>query len=398
MKIHDIKVRKILDSRGNATIEVELATSIFPLFRAQIPSGASTGSREAKVFNFSEAHAAVQWIRAQMKGKSFSSLVALDEFLLRLDGSTNKNKIGGNVALGISMAGAKALAYAKKIEVWELLREEFFPEKFVPKTPFLFANLINGGAHATGNLDIQEYMVVVKPQKGIEEAVESIVRFYRQLGKRLGERIQKLLLPIGDEGGYAAPFTANEEPLEILQKQIVEDRFENLGIAIDAAASYFWRGGEYEFGGQALDSAALQKTYLRFLQRIPSLFSIEDPFAEHDRESFQKFATQAKNVWIVGDDLTTTRPDLIQQYADARCINAVIIKPNQVGTITETCRAIKTARERNLKIIVSHRSGETDDHFIVHVAKASNADGVKFGAPVNERAGKYNELLRIYED
>src|SRR3989344_3816143 len=396
MKIQDITVRKIFDSRGEPTIEVSLKFGN-RWFSASVPSGKSRGSREAKVFPFSEAVRVLARIRRAILKKDFSSIRALDNVLIRLDGTAKKSRLGGNLMLGISVAFARARAAAGNKEVWQILRKEFFSGNSKTKIPLIFANVINGGAHADNNLDIQEYMVVARGGS-VRARVENLIDFYNRLGAILRKKNSGRRVPVGDEGGYSLDFKNNFEPIAVLENLVrVRGLAKNFSLALDAAATGFYARGLYAFGGKKLTSARLAGEYARYFENSRILFSIEDPFAEGDADGFSLLRRKIPRAWIVGDDLTATSPSEIRKYAASRAINAVIIKPSQIGTVSEAADAISAARQYGLKTIISHRSGETEDTFMIHFAKASRADGVKIGAPARERMIKYNELMRLYD-
>jgi len=395
MKIHDITVRKIFDSRGESTIEI-LLKSGNRWFSASVPSGKSRGSREAKVFSFAEVVRALVQIRRAILKKDFSSIRACDNALIRLDGTKNKSSLGGNLMLGISVAFARARAAAENKEVWQILRKEFFSGNSKTKIPLIFANVINGGAHADNNLDIQEYMVVARGGS-VRARVENLIDFYNRLGAILRKKNSGRRVPVGDEGGYSLDFKNNFEPIAVLENLVrVRGLAKNFSLALDAAATGFYARGLYAFGGKKLTSARLAGEYARYFGKSKLLFSIEDPFAEKDAAGFSLIHKKMPGAWVVGDDLTVTNSSEIKKYAEQNAINAVIIKPNQIGTVSEAADAILAAKQCGLKTIISHRSGETEDAFIIHLAKASGADGVKIGAPTRERMIKYNELMRLY--
>jgi len=395
MKIQDITVRKIFDSRGESTIEVSLKAGN-RWFSASVPSGKSRGSREAKVFSFSEAVRALARIQRVILKKDFSSIRALDNVLIRLDNTKNKSSLGGNLMLGISVAFVRASAAAKNEEPWQTLRKEFFSEDSKLKVPLIFANVINGGAHADNNLDIQEYMVVARGAS-VRARVENLIDFYDCLGAVLKKKNSGRGVPVGDEGGYSLDFKNNFEPILVLENLIrTRGLTNNFSLALDAAATGFFARGSYIFGGKKLTSARLAGEYAHYFEKSRILFSIEDPFAERDAAGFSLTRKKMPRVWIVGDDLTVTNSSEIKKHAERKTINAVIIKPNQIGTVSEAADAILAANQYGLKTIISHRSGETEDAFIIHLAKASGADGVKIGAPTRERMAKYNELIRLY--
>ena len=395
MKIQDITVRKIFDSRGEPTIEVSLKLGN-RWFSASVPSGKSRGSREAKVFPFSEAVRVLARIRRAILKKDFSSIRALDNVLIRLDGTAKKSRLGGNLMLGISVAFARARAAAENKEVWQILRKEFFSGNSKTKIPLIFANVINGGAHADNNLDIQEYMVVARGGS-VRARVENLIDFYNRLGAILRKKNSGRRVPVGDEGGYSLDFKNNFEPIAVLENLVrVRGLAKNFSLALDAAATGFYARGLYAFGGKKLTSARLAGEYARYFGKSKLLFSIEDPFAEKDAAGFSLIHKKMPGAWVVGDDLTVTNSSEIKKYAEQNAINAVIIKPNQIGTVSEAADAILAAKQCGLKTIISHRSGETEDAFIIHLAKASGADGVKIGAPTRERMIKYNELMRLY--
>ena len=395
MKIQDITVRKIFDSRGEPTIEVSLKLGN-RWFSASVPSGKSRGSREAKVFPFSEAVRVLARIRRAILKKDFSSIRALDNVLIRLDGTAKKSRLGGNLMLGISVAFARARAAAENKEVWQILRKEFFSGNSKTKIPLIFANVINGGAHADNNLDIQEYMVVARGGS-VRARVENLIDFYNRLGAILRKKNSGRRVPVGDEGGYSLDFKNNFEPIAVLENLVrARGLAKNFSLALDAAATGFYARGLYAFGGKKLTSARLAGEYARYFGKSKLLFSIEDPFAEKDAAGFSLIHKKMPGAWVVGDDLTVTNSSEIKKYAEQNAINAVIIKPNQIGTVSEAADAILAAKQCGLKTIISHRSGETEDAFIIHLAKASGADGVKIGAPTRERMIKYNELMRLY--
>ncbi len=403
MKIKDIVVREILDSRGEKTIEVAVADEDLRSFYAQIPSGRSRGKNEAVVLPPPEAESAAAKIERAVQGRDFAGVADLDRFLLDLDGTSNKEKLGGNVMLGISLAFARALAFERKEELWQLLNEEFFGGKKFSSRPLIFSNLINGGKHAEDGLPIQEYMVVVRPRGSYVKTVGKLIKFYELLGETLRRKTGEEELPLGDEGGYAVGFEDAFGPLQTMQDLIAEHNLEDqFRLGLDAAASSFYDNGAYDFGGLKLDAETLRRTYEDWFDWAPGLMSIEDPFDEDKPEDFaalrKALAGFAEEKWVVGDDLTVTDPARIKKYAGEGALNAVIIKANQVGTLTETCTALKQAGDLGVRRIVSHRSGETEDNFLVHLAKAAGAEGVKIGAPHESRMGKYNELLRLYAD
>ncbi|OHA01636.1 MAG: hypothetical protein A3C12_00865 [Candidatus Sungbacteria bacterium RIFCSPHIGHO2_02_FULL_49_20] len=396
MKIHDITVRKIFDSRGESTIEI-LLKSGNRWFSASVPSGKSRGSREAKVFSFAEVVRALVQIRRAILKKDFSSIRACDNALIRLDGTKNKSSLGGNLMLGISVAFARAFAAAKNEESWQTLRREFFPKGVSGRAPRIFANVINGGAHADNNLDIQEYMVVAGGAS-VRARVGNLIDFYNRLGAILKKKNSGRMVPVGDEGGYSLDFKNNFEPIAVLENLIrARGLADSFALALDAAATGFFARGSYVFGGKKLTSVRLADEYARYFEKSRILFSIEDPFAERDADGFSLIRKKMPRAWVVGDDLTVTSSSEIRKYAESSAINAVIIKPNQIGTVSEAADAILAARQCGLKTIISHRSGETEDAFIIHLAKASSADGVKIGAPARERIAKYNELMRLYD-
>ncbi len=262
----------------------------------------------------------------------------------------------------------------------------------------IFSNLINGGRHAENNLDIQEYHVLAESRKSIRETIKNIIEIYKKLGDFLREEYNAAILPIGDEGGYALNFKNNFEPVEVLEKLVFKSGLEKVfSVGLDVAASNFGKDGKYLFEGNKMNREELLLVYGGYLKKSKLLRSIEDPFSENDFEGFKQIKKTSPRTMIVGDDLTVTNPALIKKFATDGLIGAVIIKPNQIGTLSETCEAIKAAGENNLKYIISHRSGETEDNLIIHLAKASGAYGVKIGAPVRERITKFNELIRIYE-
>lgn len=404
MIIEKIAIKKIKDSRGNPTIEVALVTDKGKSASAQIPAGKSTGSREVKVFNFEQSIKSAQFIENRIKKRNFFSIGSLDNFLIQLDGTSQKKRLGGNVLLGISIAFARLVANEQKKKLWQILQKEFFPKNKKNLPPVIFANLIEGGVHAQNNLNIQEYLVLVKTKKSLKLSVRQLKNFYLKLGRIL-RKIDKNFR-FGDEGGYSLNFFAenkndfsgqvNFEPIRILQKLIYESNLEkNFLLGIDSAASEFKKEKYYLFEKRKVDSTGLKEIYLSYFKQAPLLYSIEDPYDEKDEIGFASLFSALPNKLVIGDDLTTTNAKLIKKYAK-KLINGVIIKPNQIGTITETCEAINTAHRLNLKCIISHRSGEVPDTFIIHLAKASNAYGVKIGAPVESRISKYKELIRLY--
>ncbi len=398
MRVKDFAIDEIFDSRGNSTIEAGIAVNDEFAFYASVPAGKSRGSREAAVLSFAEASSPKNRKRlSALKGKDFPDQRSFDEFLIKLDGTEGKTKIGGNVMLGLSMAFARAVSAGRKMELWESLQKEFFGKKAEkPWEPVIFSNLINGGEHAQNDLDIQEYMVLVETRGNVKPAVKKLIAFYRALGVRLGKLKKISNLAIGDEGGYSLDFWNNLEPLAVLSDLVKKEGLSgSFRLGMDAAANGFAVAGGYEFDGKKVTAEKLAVIYEGYFKKIPALASIEDPFGERDTRGFSLLSGKVKGKIIVGDDLTVTKRSLIEEYAEKGLVSGVIIKPNQAGTVTEAIEAMQGAREKGIRTIVSHRSGETDDVFIVHLAKAAGAYGVKIGAPARERIFKFNELLRI---
>ncbi|MCL4404345.1 hypothetical protein M1432_03315 [Patescibacteria group bacterium] len=401
MRIKDVVVREILDSRGETTIEVAIADDELRDFYAQIPSGRSRGKHEAAVLPFRDAEAAAARIERAISGRDFESIKDLDRYLIEMDGTPRKERLGGNVMLGVSLAFARALAFERKEELWQVLNREFFGGKADgPFRPLIFSNLINGGRHARNGLPVQEYMVVVRPRGSYVKTVGKLLRFYEILGDALRLKTGEEELPLGDEGGYATAFEDAFEPVQTLEDLITEHSLsEQFSIALDIAADSLYKDGAYDFGGLKLEAGTLRETYDDWFEWAPHLMSIEDPFEEGAGDDFAALRRDLAGVtgekWVVGDDLTVTNPALIEKYAAAGAVDAVIIKANQAGTLSEACEAMNKASALGLKRIVSHRSGETEDNFLVHLARAGNAEGVKMGAPHESRVGKFNELLRL---
>ncbi len=396
MTVQDIFVRRIFDSRGDATVEAGITNKAGNVFTAQVPAGKSTGKHEATSLPFPEAEEAAVEIREALAGRSFDSIASFDDVLRDLDGTENKKRLGGNVLLGLSVSMARALASERGREVWQILREEFFAGTET-HPPRVFANLINGGAHAGNDIDIQEYMVIVPTTAGAGTATERLVAFYRRLGGELRRERNVHQLPVGDEGEYAVSFDNNRAPLTALNN-LIGDEDNEWELGVDAAATGFSGDGEYVFDGAETSTADLNDIYLAYMQELPRFISLEDPFAETDIEGFARLMKHtASDVWVIGDDVTVTDADRIRRMLEREAINAVIIKPNQTGTVSESCYAMRAAAEGGAARVVSHRSGETEDPFIISLAKAGGAEGVKIGAPARERLIKYNELIRLYD-
>lgn len=404
MKFKGIELKQIFDSRGEPTIEAAVIDEQGGRFPASVPSGRSRGRREATVFDFTEAGRSLEKLKPEFLGRDFNSVAELDNFLQQVDGTRNKSRLGGNFTLAVSIASSRALADQAKMPLWQFLRQEFFSGNLtetVPpllRPPVILANLINGGAHAQNNLAIQEYLVVVDTTGGMQASIARLIEFYRALGSRLQEKAgrREKILP-GDEGGYSLDFSDNFAPLQILTEEITKAGLaKEFRLGLDAAANSFFAGNVYRFENKNLSAEELLEVYADYFRRAPLLQSIEDPFAENAAAGFAKLQARFADKLIIGDDLTVTDAELIRQYAPEKAISGVIIKPNQIGTIVETAAAIKTAQEFGLKIIISHRSGETEDDFIIHLAKAAGADGVKIGAPVKSRLTKYDALRKLF--
>jgi enolase len=398
MKIKDVGITEIFDSRGEATIEISVTDAEGRSFCAQLPSGKSRGENEVCVLTFAEAGKVIMdVIRPALVGKDISSVTDIDGILLSLDTSSQKKKIGGNVSLGISIACVRAIAHERNTEVWRVVNDEFFEGKIYDKIPKIYSNFINGGRHARNNLSIQEYLVIAETDKNIFGTIHRLIELYKDIGDTIRERSGVTHMPIGDEGGYSHDFKNNFEPLELLSERINGEGLDkHFRLGIDAAATSFLKNGKYFFDNEYISEAELMNKYVSYAEKIGIFESIEDPFMESDVSAFKYINERLPKVTIVGDDLTTTDAIAIEKMARNGSVGGVIIKPNQIGTISETCKAIKVARDNDCTVIISHRSGESEDVFIIQLAKACGADGVKIGAPVHERIYKFNEMIRLF--
>lgn len=407
MKILAVHAIEILDSRGNPTVEtfVELQNGI--VGKASVPSGASTGSHEKvelrdgdkKEFNGKGVRKADENINKEinnlLKHHPIDDLSAIDEKMIELDGTPNKSRLGANAILAVSLACARALSAYKKQPLWKTINAYYFA-KTKPAFLKLMVNIVNGGAHANWNFDIQEFMII--PQVEIpSKAVEIADEVFQTLGELLKKESLSTLK--GDEGGYSPELTSNEEVFETIRKAVKHAGHENdVKYGVDVAASEMFADGEYVFKKQnkKMDADELA-SYYHHLQTKYGIFSFEDPFAQDDWSAFSKFTKNfGATGLIVGDDLYTTDPTRIQKGIAQRATNAVLIKPNQIGTLKETVDAIKLAKGAEMTVVISHRSGETEDSFIADLSYACDADYLKAGSMSrSERLAKYNRLIEI---
>lgn len=393
MKIDYTDVREILDSRGRPTIEVELGAGGVSAV-ASVPSGKSTGSNEALEKRDADGRGVGDVMRL-LKEEVLPALVVhefayqreLDTFLIKLDGTGNKARLGANGILAVSIAFAKLSTQRAGVPLWLYIAES---EKFSPAYPRLYVNVMNGGAHADFCLPFQEYIVVVGGNPA--QAYERAQNIFRTLGELIRAEVGEVLM--GDEGGYAPRFDSIGRPFEILRDLIHGD--EEIFLAIDAAATEFAHGETYEMLGRSYSHADLINVYLNLIERF-GLKSIEDPFAEDDAGCFAGLLSIApQGTIVVGDDLTVTNPRILKEMIVARAANALIVKPNQIGTLTEVYDTVRLAHSAGWKTIVSHRSGETEDSFIADLAVGIGAYGLKAGAPSQRvRAVKYERLVAI---
>ena len=403
-RIATVHARQILDSRGNPTLEVEVRLESGAFGRAAVPSGASTGVHEAvELRDGDEAfggkgvtHAVANVngeIAAAVRGLAAEEQEPVDRRLVELDGTPNKGRLGANAILGVSLAVARAAADERGVSLFRSLGGDGARTLPVP-----MMNVINGGAHAQNSIDLQEFMVVPAGAASFADALRIGAETFHSLKNVLHER--GLATAVGDEGGFAPDLGSTEEAIEaILEAAGRVGHRENVAIALDPASTEFFSDGAYRFEGKALDAAGMSEFYGELAETFP-IVSIEDGLAEDEWDGWAHL-TQAlgDRVQLVGDDLFVTNPERLRRGIDERVANAILVKVNQIGTLTETLEAIDLARANGYAAVISHRSGETEDTTIADLAVATNAGQIKTGAPSrSDRVAKYNQLLRIEEE
>ena len=394
-KILEVLARSVWDSRGRPTVEAEVAVK-GARGRAIAPAGASTGSGEAKSIEVRQAvHGVNTEIRNALVGKLLNQ-EENDKTLVNLDGTPDKSRLGGNAIVAVSLACAHAAAAAAKTPLWKFLAAERAVAMPVPQI-----QIFGGGAHAQGRMDVQDFMIICTGAGSFSESLEWTAQVYRAAGARLAKR--NALYGVADEGGYWPAFKFNEEALAELTGAISDAGFEpgaDVAIALDIAATQLWRGGRYHLAleNRALSADQLHAMLLRWIERYP-IVSIEDPFAEHDAEAMASFTrTAGDRIQIVGDDFFVTDAKKLQEGKAKGACNAVLLKPNQTGTLTETLACWRAAQAAGYGAIVSARSGETEDVSIVHLAVGWGVPQLKVGSFArSERMAKWNEGLRIEE-
>ena len=405
-KIKSINARHILDSRANPTIEVEVTTSDNIKGRAAVPSGASTGALEAHElrdndpsFNGMGVNKAIENVKTiisdTLLGEDVTDQSNIDNKLIELDGTDNKNNLGANAILAVSMASMRASANQQNKQLFEL-----FPNIYgLPSLPVPFMNILNGGAHADNSVDIQEFMIVPFGFETFDTSLRAGVEIYHVLKKRL--KSNKLSTNVGDEGGFAPNFNTSTEILDEIMQSISEAGYEpgrNVSLALDVAASEFFTDDFYRIEGNELNSQEMSDYLINLTSNYP-IISIEDGLAEDDWDGW-KYLTEkiGDTIQLVGDDLFVTQEKILEKGVTDSCANSILVKVNQVGSVSETINTMTLAKDSNYSSIVSHRSGETEDTFISHLCVGTSSGQIKTGAPArSERTAKYNELLRIGE-
>ena len=408
-EIVDVKAREILDSRGNPTVEVDVLVACGAVGRAAVPSGASTGSREAlelrnkrsKRFGGKGVATAVKnvldTIAPAVRGIDAADQTGLDTFLIELDGTPNKSKLGANAILGVSMAATRAASLAYGLPLYRYLGG--INARCLP-IPMM--NILNGGAHAANNIDIQEFMIIPVGANSIAQAVQMGAETFHSLKKIL--KGKGLSTAVGDEGGFAPDLESNEEAIQSIMSAIESAGYKpglDIGIALDAAASEFYKQGKYilQSENKKLTSDAMISYYEDLIDKYPIL-SIEDGLAEQDWAGWEAMTDRLEDsTQIVGDDIFVTNPKIFAKGIARGIANSILIKLNQIGTVTETLNAIDMAKEAGYTTIISHRSGETEDTFIADLAVGVNGGQIKTGSlSRSDRVSKYNQLIRIEEE
>ena len=409
-KITDIHARQIMDSRGNPTVECDVKLSGGVCGRAAVPSGASTGAAEALELRdggtaymgkgvLTAVRNVNEIIRPALIGMTATSQTEIDEKMLALDGTPNKEKLGANAILAVSCAVAVAAAKQKQIPLYKYIAEIYGNENpCVLPRPMM--NIINGGAHADNGLDAQEFMIIPNGAKSEFEAI--------RMGSEIFHNLKKILKAshnstnVGDEGGFAPNFNSCDEALSTIMDAIRAAGYipgDQVSIGLDVAASEFYADGVYNFEGKKLTSDEMIEFFDKLSTKYP-IISIEDALAEEDWAGWKKLTEKLGNrIQLVGDDLFVTNPERLKRGIEMGAANAILIKLNQIGSLTETLNAIRMAQNANFGVIVSHRSGETEDTFIADLAVATNAGQIKTGSMSRtDRMAKYNQLVRIEEE
>ena len=404
--IKSVTAREILDSRGNPTIEVDVALSDGAFGRAAVPSGASTGAFEAAELRDGGERYLGKGVR--QAASNIEKLIApsvigqnpfeqqvIDKLMIEIDGSPNKSKLGANAILGVSLAVARAAANSKKLPFYA-----FIGGTDANLLPVPMMNILNGGAHADTNVDIQEFMIAPIGAQTFGESLQWGAEIYHALKSVLKKR--GLATSIGDEGGFAPNLESNRAALDLIVEAIGKAGYkpkEEIALAMDVAATEFFKDGKYEFEGSQLSSDEMISYYKSLVDSYP-LVSIEDPLSEDDWGGWIQITKDlGSQVQLVGDDLFVTNPERLAKGIKNGAANALLVKVNQIGTLTETLDAVKMAHNAGYRSMMSHRSGETEDTTIADLAVAANCGQIKTGAPArSERVAKYNQLLRIEEE
>ena len=402
-----VHARQILDSRGNPTVEVEVLLEDGAFARAAVPSGASTGEWEAVERRDGDksvylgkgvlgaVKSVIEEIAEEVIGIEASDQRAVDAAMIALDGTNTQGKLGANAILGVSLAVAKAAAESADLPLYKYLGG---PNAHVLPVPMM--NILNGGSHADSNVDIQEFMIAPIGFETYSEALRAGVEVYHSLKSVLHDR--GLATGLGDEGGFAPNLESNAAALDLIVEAIEKAGYkpgEQVALALDVASSEFYNDGAYDFEGQKKSAAEMSAYYADLVAKYP-LVSIEDPLDENDWEGYKTLTEQiGDKVQIVGDDLFVTNPERLARGIKEGAANALLVKVNQIGSLTETLDAMELAQRHEYRCMVSHRSGETEDVTIADLAVATNAGQIKTGAPArSERVAKYNQLLRIEEE
>ena len=409
MKINRARAREVLDSRGQPTVEVEVTLNNGAMGRAIVPSGASTGEHEAVELRDGDGRFLGKGVRravdhvnkifaARLRGRNAKEQAEIDRLLIQLDGTADKGRLGANAILGVSLAVAKAQAAAEKLPLYRYLGGA--QAKTLP-VPLL--NVLNGGAHADNNVDFQEFMLAPIGLKNFAEALRAAVEIFHTLKKVLQKRSYSTA--VGDEGGFAPRLKTNEEAVELLLEAITQAGYrprDDVALALDIAASEFYADGRYVFkksDGAKRGHEEMIRLYEDWVRQYP-IISIEDALWENDWDGWQRL-TEAlgKKIQLVGDDIFVTNKTRLERGIGLGVANSILVKVNQIGTLTETLETMKLAKQAGYTTVMSHRSGETEDTTIADLAVATNAGQIKSGAPCRgERTAKYNQLLRIEEE